>query len=187
VTHWRRLALSAACANREAPRFGERIGDNNLRSPACAAGVGGDLASAIGLASAAPSKIRARAELVLRLRVRSASYPSASNRRRALDSGDAGAERLGDAAVAPAFPFLRRIRFRNDARIRQQLRRTLAPADQNRELLPLLRAQSDYACLDGDPSPRRACRLNRTRTRSHRPLSTRLIATPAPRDGLGAV
>ena len=47
-----------------------------------------------------------------------------------LDSGDAGVQRRGDPAVAPTFARIRHVRLQENARLRQQLRRTLTFADQ---------------------------------------------------------
>jgi hypothetical protein len=58
---------------------------------------------------------------------------TAINRRLApgpLDSGDAGVQRRGDPAVAPAFARIRYVRLQQDARLRQQLGGTLAFANQ---------------------------------------------------------
>jgi hypothetical protein len=72
---------------------------------------------------------------------------------RPLDVGDAGVQGLGDLAVAPAFAALGDIRLQKDARLRQQLRRTLARADDVRELLALLRTQPHDVFLDGNLFP----------------------------------
>src|SRR5580692_9148383 len=47
-----------------------------------------------------------------------------------LDIGDAGVQRRGNPAVAPAFARIRHVRLQENARLRQQLRRTLTFADQ---------------------------------------------------------
>src|SRR5439155_2810466 len=69
------------------------------------------------------------------------------------DIGDAGVQRPGDRAVAPAFARIRHVRLQEDARLRQQLRRALAGADQIVELIALLRTQPDHVYLDGDLFP----------------------------------
>ena len=46
-----------------------------------------------------------------------------------LDSGDAGVQRRGDPAVAPAFARIRYVRLQEDARLRQQLGGTVAVAN----------------------------------------------------------
>jgi hypothetical protein len=67
-----------------------------------------------------------------------------------LDSGDAGVQRRGNPAVAPAFADLRYVRLQQDAGLRQQLGGTLAFADQPVELGALLRAQPHYVLFDGN-------------------------------------
>jgi hypothetical protein len=70
-----------------------------------------------------------------------------------LDSGDAGVQRRGNPAVAPAFAELRYVRLQQDAGLRQQLGGTLALADQLVELGAFLRAQPHYVLLDGNLFP----------------------------------
>src|SRR5205807_7449610 len=114
----------------------------------------GERVSAISFASATPSKIRGRAELGLYLRLNTASNPSSTNCPPGpLHGGDAGVQRPGDRAVAPAFARIRHVRLQEDARLRQQLRRALAGADQIVELIALLRTQPDHVFLDGDLFP----------------------------------
>src|ERR1700687_1677840 len=70
-----------------------------------------------------------------------------------LDSGNAGVQRRGNPAVAPAFAELRYVRLQQDAGLRQQLGGTLAFADQLVELGAFLRAQPYYVLLDGNLFP----------------------------------
>src|SRR5258708_3202985 len=70
-----------------------------------------------------------------------------------LDIGDAGVQRRGNPAVAPAFARIRHVRLQENARLRQQLRGTLAFADQLLELGAFLRAQPHYVFLDGNLFP----------------------------------
>ena len=65
-----------------------------------------------------------------------------------LDSGDAGVQRGGNPAVAPAFAELRYVRLQQDAGLRQQLGGTLAFADQLVELGVFCRAQPHYVLLE---------------------------------------
>src|ERR1700683_4796856 len=70
-----------------------------------------------------------------------------------LDSGDAGVQRRGNPAVAPAFAELRYVRLQQDTGLRQQLGGTLALADQLVELGAFLRAQPHYVLVDGNLFP----------------------------------
>src|SRR5580692_10777949 len=70
-----------------------------------------------------------------------------------LDIGDAGVQRRGNPAVAPTFARIRHVRLQENARLRQQLRRTLTFADQLIELGTFLRGQPHYVLLDGDLFP----------------------------------
>ena len=70
-----------------------------------------------------------------------------------LDSGDAGVQRRGDPAVAPAFTRIRYVRLQQDARLRQQLGGTLAFANQLVELIAFLRVEPDHVFLDGNLFP----------------------------------
>ena len=70
-----------------------------------------------------------------------------------LDIGNAGVQRRGNPAVAPAFARIRHVRLQEDARLRQQLRGTLAFADQLLELGAFLRCQPHDVLLDGDLFP----------------------------------
>ena len=70
-----------------------------------------------------------------------------------LDIGDAGVQRRGNLAVAPAFARIRHVRLQENARLRQQLRRTLTFADQLIELGTFLPAQPHHVLLDGDLFP----------------------------------
>ena len=68
----------------------------------------------------------------------------------AKDIGDAGIQRLGDPAVAPALARLRHVGLQQDAGLRQQLGRTLALVDQVIELRAFVRAQPHNVFLDGN-------------------------------------
>src|SRR5580693_391573 len=70
-----------------------------------------------------------------------------------LDIGDAGVQRRGNPAVAPTFARIRHVRLQENARLRQQLRRTLTFAAQLIELGTFLRGQPHYVFLDGDLFP----------------------------------
>ena len=70
-----------------------------------------------------------------------------------LDRGDAGVQRRGDPAVAPAFARIRYVRLQEDPRLRQQLGGTLAFADQLVELIAFLRVEPDHVFLDGNLFP----------------------------------
>jgi hypothetical protein len=70
-----------------------------------------------------------------------------------LDSGDAGVQRRGDPAVAPAFARIRYVRLQQDARLRQQLGGTLAFANQLVESIAFLRVEPDHVFLDGNLFP----------------------------------
>src|SRR5947209_6891747 len=70
-----------------------------------------------------------------------------------LDSGDAGVQRRGDPAVAPAFARIRYVRLQQDARLRQQLGGTLAFANQLVESIAFLHVEPDHVFLDGDLFP----------------------------------
>ena len=70
-----------------------------------------------------------------------------------LDRGDAGVQRRGDPAVAPAFARIRYVRLQEDARLRQQLGGTLAFANQLVESIALLRVEPDHVFLDGNLFP----------------------------------
>ena len=70
-----------------------------------------------------------------------------------VDRGDAGVQRRGDLAVAPAFARIRDVRLQQDARLRQQLGRTLAFADQLVESIAFLRVEPDHVFLDGNLFP----------------------------------
>ena len=70
-----------------------------------------------------------------------------------LDSGNAGVQRRGNPAVAPAFTALRYVCLQQDAGLRQQLGGTLAFADQLVESIAFLRAQPHYVLLDGNLFP----------------------------------
>src|SRR4249919_777119 len=116
------------------------------RAKPCGAG---ERVSAINFASAAPSKIRGRAELGLYLRLNTCLEPLLDQLApRPLDSRDAGVQRRGNPAVAPAFAELRYVRLQQDAGLRQQLGGTLAFADQLVELGVFCRAQPHYVLLD---------------------------------------
>ena len=70
-----------------------------------------------------------------------------------LDSGDAGVQRRGDRAVAPAFACIRHVRLQQDAGLRQQLGGTLAFVDQVVESIALLRVEPDHVFLDRNLFP----------------------------------
>ena len=70
-----------------------------------------------------------------------------------LHGGDAGVQRRGDPAVAPAFARIRYVRLQQDARLRQQLGGTLAFADQRVEPIAFLHVEPDHVFLDGDLFP----------------------------------
>ena len=70
-----------------------------------------------------------------------------------LDSGDAGVQRRGNPAVAPAFARIRYVRLQEDARLRQQLGGTLAFTDQLVESIAFLRVEPDHVFLDGNLFP----------------------------------
>src|SRR5207237_836803 len=70
-----------------------------------------------------------------------------------LHGGDAGVQRRGDPAVAPAFARIRHVRLQQDARLRQQLSGTLAFADQRVEPIAFLHVEPDHVFLDGDLFP----------------------------------
>src|SRR5258708_219194 len=57
------------------------------------------------------------------------------------------------SGFAPAFARIRHVRLQENARLRQQLRRTLTFADQLIELGTFLRGQPHYVLLDGDLFP----------------------------------
>ena len=91
----------------------------------------GESVSAISFASAAPSKIRRRAELdCICGPTPPRTLPRPAGAWCRLDSGDAGVQRRGDPAVAPAFARIRYVRFQQDARLRQQLGGKLAFSNQ---------------------------------------------------------
>src|ERR1700719_2456383 len=113
----------------------------------------GERVSAISFASATPSKIRGRAELELYLRARTASPFLDQLAPGPLDRGDAGVQRRGDPAAAPAFARIRYVRLQEDPRLRQQLGGTLAFADQLVESIAFLRVESDHVFLDGNLFP----------------------------------
>src|SRR6266478_3039292 len=66
---------------------------------------------------------------------------------------DAGVQRRGDPAVAPAFARIRYVRLQQDARLRQQLGGTLAFANQLVESIAFLRVEPDHVFLDGNLFP----------------------------------
>src|SRR5260370_40239856 len=72
----------------------------------------------------------------------------------AVDSGDAGVQRRGDPAVAPAFARIRYVRLQQVARLRQQLGGTLAFANQLVESIAFLRVEPDQVFLDYNLFPR---------------------------------
>src|SRR4029077_18866652 len=88
-------------------------------------------------------------ELELYLRARTASNPSSTSWAPGpLDRGDAGVQRRGDPAVAPAFARIRYVRLQEDPRLRQQLGGTLAFADQLVESIAFLHVEPDHVFLD---------------------------------------
>jgi hypothetical protein len=98
--------------------------------------------------------MRGRAELGLYLRVNTASNPSSTSWRlvRSILAMLVSSAR-GNPAVAPTFARIRHVRLQENARLRQQLRRTLTFADQLIELGTFLRGQPHYVLLDGDLFP----------------------------------
>src|SRR5437899_3568139 len=70
-----------------------------------------------------------------------------------LDSGDAGVQRRGDPALAPAFARIPYVRLQQAARPRQQLGGTLAFANQLVESIAFLRVEPDHVFLDGNLFP----------------------------------
>src|SRR5208282_4045467 len=70
-----------------------------------------------------------------------------------LDSGDAGVQRRGNPAIAPAFAEFCYVRLQQDAGLRYELGGPLAFADQLVELGAFLRAQPHYVLLDGNLFP----------------------------------
>jgi hypothetical protein len=114
----------------------------------------GESVSAISFASAAPSKMRGRAELGLYLRLNTASNPSSTSWRLVRSIvAMLMSQRRGNPAVAPALARIRHVRLQQNARLRQQLRGTLTFADQFIELGTFLCGQPHDVLLDGDLFP----------------------------------
>src|ERR1700730_10885145 len=114
----------------------------------------GERVSAINFASATPSKIRGRAELVLCLRLTTASNPSSTSWRLvrsivAMLVSSAAAIRL---SLQPS-PSSDTSAFSRMRSFVQQLRGTLALGDQLVELGVFFRAQPYYVLLDGNFFP----------------------------------
>src|ERR1700677_5112968 len=129
----------------------------------------GEQARAISLASVAPSKIRGRAEFELYLRTSVASNPSSTNCRRALPTVlTLASSAAAIFAVRPAVACVRGVRLQQDARLRDQLRRSFARADHRLESLALLHAQFHHVLLRPCTRPCHESSPSSPRRRGHR-------------------
>jgi hypothetical protein len=112
---------------------------------------GSEQASAVSLASPAPSKMRGLAEAGERFGVSTALEPFFDQLlTNAGDSHEAGVQRRGDLAVAPSFPCLAGIGLQQDPRPGQLPRRVLATLDQRIQTLSLFRTELHDILLYGD-------------------------------------
>src|SRR5208282_1790918 len=136
----------------------------------------GEQVRAINFASAAPSKIRGRAEFGLYLRVSAAAIPSSTSRRRVRPILLMLVSNAAEIALSPQpSPASDTSAFNRMRRLRQRLCRMLARADHRLQPFALLGAQLPHIFLDRDlparhespPSPHRRdrdsekhCRFN---------------------------